>query len=126
MSSSKKDTETVTDEVTSDERELYLRDGKKLVISEAGQDQLVEIRDAAGTLELRIKLTEDGPVLQMDSVRLQLKASESVSIESPKVEIKGSEQLELTGGEVHVQGEQEVKVDSTGDVRVVGKMIWLN
>ena len=126
MSSSKRDTETVVEEATGDERELYLRHGKKLVISDAGQDQLVEIRDAAGTLELRIKLTQDGPVLQMDSVRLQLKASESVAIESPRVEIKGSEQLELSGGEVHVQGDNEVKVDSNGDVRVVGKMIWLN
>src|SRR5215475_608468 len=107
--SRKKETETVEE---SDDRELYLRDGKKLIVSEQGSDQLVEIRDAAGTLELRIKLTAEGPVLQMDSVRLQLKASESVAIESPRVAITGSEQLELAGGEVHVEGEQDVKVDA--------------
>jgi hypothetical protein len=123
--SRKKETETV-EETDTDDRELYLRDGKKLIVSEQGSEQLVEIRDAAGMLELRIKLTAEGPVLQMDSVRLQLKASESVAIESPHVAITGSEQLELAGGEVHVAGEEDVKVDAKGEVRVVGKMIWLN
>ena len=77
------------------EREVFLRDGRKLVVSEQGIDQLVEIRNESGMLELRIRLTEQGPVLQMESVRLQLKATESVEIESQRVEIKGTEQLEL-------------------------------
>jgi phage gp45-like len=125
-STRKHETEPVEIEEVSDEREVYLRDGRKLVVSDEGRDQLVEIRNESGMLELRIKLTEAGPVLQMESVRLQLKASEAVEIESPRVEITASEQLELAGGEVHIEGEQDVKVDAKGEVRVVGKMIWLN
>jgi hypothetical protein len=109
-----------------DEREVFLRDGRKLVVSDEGSEQLVEIRSESGMLELRIKLTEQGPVLQMESVRLQLKASEAVEIESPRVEIKGTEQLELSGGQVTLSGEEDVKVDAKGEVRVKGKMIWLN
>jgi len=116
---------TETDEV-SDEREVYLRDGRKLVVTDEGRDQLVEIRNESGMLELRIKLTDAGPILQMESVRLQLKASEAVEIESPRVEITASEELALAGGEVRIEGEQDVKVDAKGEVRVVGKMIWLN
>jgi hypothetical protein len=126
-SSPKHQTEpAVETEEVSDEREVYLRDGRKLVVSDQGRDQLVEIRSESGMLELRIKLTEAGPILQMESVRLQLKASEAVQIESPRVEITASEQLELAGGEVHIEGEQDVTVDAKGEVRVVGKMIWLN
>lgn len=109
-----------------DEREVFLRDGRKLVVSDEGSEQLVEIRNESGMLELRIKLTEQGPVLQMEAVRLQLKASEAVEIESPRVEIKGTEQLELSGGQVTLSGEEDVKVDAKGEVRVKGKMIWLN
>jgi hypothetical protein len=109
-----------------DEREVYLRDGRKLVVADAGADQLVEIRSGSGMVELRIRLTEQGPVLQMESVRLELKASEAVEIESPRVAITGTEQLELKGGEVDVVGEQDVDVKSEGDVRVVGKKIFLN
>jgi hypothetical protein len=93
------------------DRELYLRDGRRLSIGDHGNDQLVEIRSASGALELRIVLTETGPVLQMESVKLQLKASEAVEIESARVEIKASE---------------DVKVECDGDVRVVGKTIHLN
>jgi hypothetical protein len=114
-----------TDEST-ETREVYLRDGRKLIVSEEGRDQLVEIRAESGMVELRIRLTEEGPVLQMEAVRMHLKASEAVQIESPKVEIKGTEELALDGGAVKIKAEQDVKVDAEGDVRVIGKKIFLN
>ena len=109
-----------------DDREVYLRDGRKLVLSEKGNDQLVEIRNESGMLEVRIVLTEQGPVLQMESARLSLKAAEAVEIESKRVEIKGSESLEMSGGAIEVKGEQDVKVTADGEVHVVGTMIYLN
>lgn len=105
-------------EHATEKREVFLRDGRKLVVSDAGTDQLVEIRNESGMLELRIKLTEQGPVLQMESVRLQLKATEAVEIESQRVAIKGTEQVEVAGGKVDVTAEE--------DVRVRGEKIYLN
>lgn len=110
------------EETTSETREVYLADGRKLVV----EDRLVEIRNESGLVEVRIELTEKGPILRMESARLELKASESVEIESPKVAIRGTEQLQLEGGKIEVEGEEEVTVESSGDVRVRGKMIWLN
>jgi phage gp45-like len=98
-------------EEVSDEREVYLRNGRKLVVGEQGGDQLVEIRNESGMLEVRIRLTEQGPVLQMESARLSLKASEAVEIESKQVAIKASE---------------NVDVNAAGDVVVIGAMIHLN
>ncbi|MGN6111177.1 MAG: hypothetical protein ACTHU0_39125 [Kofleriaceae bacterium] len=119
------ETAEVTEE-SSDAREVYLRDGRTLVVTDEGTDQLVEIRSESGMLELRVKLTQEGPVLQMESVRLQLKAAEAVEIESRRVEIKGTEQLALTGGQVSVASEQDIQVEGKGEVRVVGRMIYLN
>lgn len=98
-------------EEVSDERELYLRDGRKLVVSEQAGDQLVEIRNESGMLEVRILLTEQGPVLQMEGARLSLKASEAVEIESKRVAIKATE---------------TVDVNAAGDVTVIGATIHLN
>jgi len=106
-------------EETSDRRELYLREGRTLSVEADGSDELVEIRSSSGQVELRIKLTEEGPVLQMEAVRLQLKASEAVEIESRRIELKATETLQLASGD-------EVKVDAEGEVRVNGKMIFLN
>jgi phage gp45-like len=98
-------------EEVSDAREVYLRGGRTLVIGEQGNDQMVEIRSESGMLELRIVLTEQGPVLQMESAKLSLKASESVEIESKSVAIKASETID---------------VNAAGDVIVIGKTIHLN
>ena len=115
--------ETSTEE-TSD-REVFLRDGKKLVVSDQGADQVVEIRNESGMLEVRIKLTDQGPVLQMEGARLSLKGTESVEIESSKVSVK-AEQLSLEGKNVTVTSEEDTKVTANGEVRIVGKMIYLN
>src|SRR5437763_9444779 len=110
----KLEAQTVTrGEETTDEKELYLRDGRKVVVG----DQTVEIRSESGLVEVRILMTEQGPVLQMESVRMKIAASEAVEIESPEIAI--------TGGKIAIEGEQEVTVDSKGDVRVVGKKIYL-
>src|SRR5215204_3156966 len=98
-------------EEVSDERELYLRDGRKLVVTEQAGEQLVEIRNESGMLEVRILLTEQGPVLQMEGARLSLKATESVEIESKHVAIKATENID---------------VQAAGDVVVVGATIHLN
>ncbi|HEX2688767.1 MAG TPA: hypothetical protein VHN14_19225 [Kofleriaceae bacterium] len=119
MSAKSKEHLTDQTEETSDRREVYLREGRTLSVENAGADELVEIRSSSGQVELRIKLTEEGPVLQMESVRLQLKASEAVEIESARVEIKASETLKLAS-------DNEIKVDAEGEVRVNGKMIYLN
>jgi hypothetical protein len=119
MSAKPKEQLKLQSEEASDRREIYLRDGKTLSVETAGSDELVEIRSSSGLVELRIKLTEEGPVLQMESVRLQLKASEAVEIESRRIEIKATETLQLAS-------DNEIKVDAEGEVRVNGKMIFLN
>lgn len=127
MARDPKPLEQQAEEAQEAEREVYLRDGRRLVVKEEGADQLVEIRAESGMVELRIRLTEQGPVLQMEAVRMQLKATEAVEIESPRVEIKGTEQLSLQGGEVSVEAEKDVRVEGKeGDVRVIGTKIFLN
>lgn len=110
-------TQTGSEEV-SDEREVYLRDGRKLVLSEQGSDQLVEIRNESGMVEVRIRLTEEGPVLQMESVRLSLKAAEAVEIESKRVEIRADQ--------VEVSSKEDMNLTADGTLTAKGKPIHLN
>lgn len=106
------------EEAPTEEREVYLRDGRKLVVSESGSDQLVEIRSESGMLELRIKLTAEGPVLQMESVRMELKASEAVAIQSKRVEVVATEQVAIAGKDVDVQAEEDLDLEARKDVHV--------
>jgi hypothetical protein len=116
-----------TEETETEEKAVSLKDGKKLVVSEAPTgEQLVEIRAANGMLELRIKLTDQGPVLQMEAVKLELKATESVEIASERIELKGTKHVGIEGGQVDVDGKQNTKTEASGDVFVRGRTINLN
>jgi hypothetical protein len=119
MSAKSKEQLKLQAEEATDRREIYLREGRTLSVENAGNDELVEVRSSSGMVEIRIRLTEEGPVLQMESARLSLKASEAVEIESRRVEIKATETLQLSS-------DNEIKADAEGEVRVNGKMIYLN
>src|SRR5262249_60262919 len=119
MSAKPKEQLKLQAEEAADRREVYLREGRTLSIESLGSDELVEVRSSSGLVELRIRLTEEGPVLQMESARLQLKASEAVEIESRRVEIKATESVQL-------ESDNENKVDAEGEAPVNGKMISRN
>ena len=105
---------------------VSLSGGRTLKVSGAASD-LVEIRNPSGMLELRIRLTEEGPVLQMESVKLDLKAAESVSVACKSFEVRAQDKVALRSeGELEVHSEKDMNVTSAEEVRVVGKMIYLN
>lgn len=54
----------------------------------------------------------------MDAIKLELKAEQSIELESQKVAIRA--------GAVTIESEENVDVDAKGEVRVAGKMIYLN
>jgi hypothetical protein len=90
---------------------LELQRGRTLLVEPTGDEDLVEIRAPSGTVEIRIRITDDGPVLELESVRLALRAREAIDLEA--------EQITLSG-------RADVRVDAGGDVVVTGETIRLN
>jgi hypothetical protein len=96
-----------------------LRNGRTLTLAAVGPDQLVEIHGAGGQLELRIRLTEEGPVLEMDSIKLVLRAAEAVQVDTKDFNLNAS-------GGISIDGKAAVAVNSDGHVHVTGEIIHLN
>ena len=69
-------------------------------------------------VEVRIELTDRGPILRMESLKLELRAEEAITLESPHVAIKG--------GTVKIESDLDVEVAAKGEVRVAGAKIFLN
>ena len=90
---------------------LNLRHGRTLTVEPAGADDMVEIHDASGVLELRVKLTDDGVVLQLEGARISLRATESVDVECRTFTVNSA---------------VDVRLEAQGDVHVEGKVIHLN
>lgn len=98
-----------------EERTVHLAGGRSLAVS----DEAVELRSPSGQLELRIKLTAEGPVLQVEGARVELRAAESVAVDCKRFEVRAAEGVTL-------RTEGTVDVEAKDDVTIVGKLIHLN
>lgn len=106
---------------------LDLQNERTLTVTPSEEGELVEIRSSGGQVELRIKLTPDGPVLQMESIRLSLRAAETVDVNCKNFEVRASEGVDVhSDGGMQLSGQADVKIDSAGNVIVKGEMIYLN
>ena len=104
-----------------------LAHGRLLTVDSAGAEQFVEIRGASGIVELRVKITEDGPVLPIEGVRISLKAAEAIHVECPRFTVTTSHSIEMASqGTIQVSGGGDVCVDAKGEVHVKGEIIHLN
>ena len=106
---------------------LYLRNGRSLSVGEEGNEEVIQIAASSGTVELRVRLTEEGPVLQFEGARLELKATESVDIKCKTFKVEAEQSVEIASqGGLSITSEAELSLKSVDDVRVVGKIIYLN
>ena len=110
-----------------DEKKLFLDQGRSVAVNRDGAHQVVEFRDAGGQLELRVKLTEEGPVLVMEGMKVQVNATESFSVKCKEFNVEAEgETIIATKGELKIRSDGEMNIDSPEDIRVRGKIIYLN
>jgi uncharacterized protein (DUF2345 family) len=92
-------------------RVLELQHGRTLRVEQALDEDVVEVRSSRGALELRLRCTEDGVVLQFEGARISLLAQESVDVECASFNVNASSGITLEAG---------------ADVRARGERIYLN
>jgi hypothetical protein len=115
------------EQLTEDEKKLFLDQGRSVAVNRDGAHQVVEFRDASGTLELRVKLTEEGPVLVMEGMKVQVNATESFSVKTKNFNVEAEgETVIATKGELKIHADGEIAIDSPEDLRIRGKIIYLN
>lgn len=104
-----------------------LPSGRMVTARAEGERESVEIRSAEGALELRIVLTEKGPMLVLENGRLALSTPDAVALECRKFEVHASEGIRMTSkGEVAIHGDRDLHLHTTGEVHIDGDFINLN
>jgi hypothetical protein len=83
-------------------RMLELRHGRTVSVVSSGDDDLLEVRSSSGELELSLKLTEDGVVLQLEAARISLKSTESIDLESRTINLNASGDVRVRGDRVYI------------------------
>jgi hypothetical protein len=90
-----------------------------------GREEL-EIRTAERELEVRITLTEAGPVVQLRGARLDVDSPDAVAFHCRRFEVYAGERLDLqSGGDAAILA-CELRVQTERDVRIDGQVIRLN
>ncbi len=93
--------------------------GHLLRALDGGRGEVLEIRDPDGQLELRVRLTEDGPVVEIDAVKLEVKAAQTIALDCERFSVEAREAVELRSG-------RDLALRGQGDVHVDGDNLLLN
>lgn len=95
-----------------------LPSGRRLTVQLEGADEALEIRSPSGALELRLKLTPEGPVLSLSGAKLELAATE-LALDADRIRLRSRGELDIVSGE-------EMRLRSAHDMRLNGEMIYIN
>ncbi len=105
-------------------RELPSGRSVLLRVSAAGEE--IEVRSAAGEVEVRICLTAEGPVVQLRGARLHLDAAEAVDVRCRRFAVQAADAEFRTAGDIHMEAGGEMRIRTEGETHINGKMINLN
>ncbi len=105
-------------------RTIALSSGRSL---EVGPSEQISVRAPDGSIELSIELGPNGPIVRVNAARLEVSAKEQVRFSAPSVELAASEHLSLrSGGNLDLGAAGDARLETEGEVHVLGAMIHLN
>lgn len=109
-----------------DSRSL-LPSGRQLVVKAHAHDEEIEVRSAGGEVEVRIVLTDQGPILRLRGARLEIDSSDTVAVNCRQFEVNASHGVQLrAAGDVGVQSDAEIRLKSGGQTYIDGDYVNLN
>lgn len=103
--------------VPSEERALP--SGRTVVVKADGRGEVIEVRSSGGEVELRIALTNDGPVLSLSGARLEINATDTVALNCRHLAVRATEGVSMEAG-------GDIALKSAGDTFIDGKLVKLN
>jgi hypothetical protein len=108
-------------------REGALPSGRTVVVRADERGEAIEVRSAAGEMELRIALTEQGPVLTLRGARLEIDAADTVAVNCRHFAVRTTDGVVLdAAGGIAMNSGAETRLRSAGDTYIDGRLVNLN
>jgi hypothetical protein len=107
-------------------KRLQLDSRRYILIRSKEKEELLEIVEG-GQVVVTVKLSDDGPVVKVQGAHLELKSTETIALEAKEVKIKAQEKTSIESmGSLNIDSSEKMDIHSNDDIRVVGKIIYLN
>jgi hypothetical protein len=88
--------------------------------------ETIEIRGQGGMLELRIRITDTGPVLEMEGIRLAVTAADCIEMKSRRVVVEAEESLTLASrGQAELLAQDKIQIRTREYLGLDGKLVGL-
>jgi hypothetical protein len=84
-----------------------LPSGRSVVVRLAGGAEELEIRSPRGDVEVRVVLTDEGPVVRLSGARLELDAAETVAVNCRRFEVRAEGDICLDGATIRLNSPEE-------------------
>ena len=108
-------------------KSLQLNSGRQVLVHSNEKEELIEITEPEGEVIMKVRMTDDGPVVSVLGARLELKSTETIALEANKIKIQAKEEAVLESkGSLKVDATKKIGIHSDDDIKVVGNMIYLN
>ena len=91
------------------------------------EDQEIQVFDSDEKLQVVISLTESGPIVQVDGAKIQMRSASDIDMKCDNLRIHTNEDLHLNANrELTIESTEELHINCETDIRLRGKLIWLN
>jgi hypothetical protein len=108
-------------------RELPLAAGRTVVVLKNGRQDEILVRSSAGEVEVRILLTEQGPVVRLQAARLELASAGEVDVTCRKFSVHTQEETRLSSdGQVRVNATKQIVMRSRQEMDLKGRPFRVN
>ena len=112
---------------TPEETRIQFKSGRQVKASSGPDGEQIQVKSQTGDVLFKLKLDADVPELILEGVRLRFSAAESISMSAKTIELDASEHTRIRSkGKLNIEALDQMGIHSDDDVRVNGKMIYLN
>lgn len=106
--------------------ERSLPSGRSVLLRTASGAEEIEVRSPAGDVEVRIVLTDAGPVVTLRGAKLEMEATDELALKCKRLSLDATDAASLRSqGGLKVEG-QELRVRTTDDIHLNGAHVRLN
>ncbi len=108
-------------------KSVRLDSGHQVLVHSENNEERIEITEPEGDVVVTVRMTDQGPVVSVSGAHLELKSTETISLEARKIKLKAEEEAVVeSNGSLNLDASDKMDVHSDDDIRVNGKMIYLN
>jgi hypothetical protein len=108
-------------------KRMQLDSGRQIIVHSDEKEELIQIVEPEGEISMTVRMTDGGPVVTVRGAHLELKSTETITLEAKKITLHAKEEAVVESeGSLKVDSAKKMDIRSDDEIRVEGTMIHLN